>query len=64
MYQGDVVLRRELKDLDDETLDSFLLEFFQKIYDQTGYPRPASLYDFRELSRTGTDDPSLLTSRQ
>jgi hypothetical protein len=46
MYQGDVVLRRELKDLDDETLDSFLLEFFQKIYDQTGYPRPASLYGF------------------
>jgi hypothetical protein len=46
MYQGEVLIRRILSEMTDATMDSFLLTFFEKVYDQTGYPRPTGLYGF------------------
>jgi hypothetical protein len=46
MYQGEVWVRKILSEMTDATMDSFLLTFFEKVYDQTGYPRPMGLYGF------------------
>jgi hypothetical protein len=47
LYQDEVILRRDLSSISDNNkLDEFLLEFFEKIYEQTGYHRPAHLFGF------------------
>jgi hypothetical protein len=46
MYKGEVVLRQVLRELTDETMDVFLLSFFEQVFRQTGHPRPAGLYNF------------------
>ena len=46
IYQDEIVLRQVLSNLEGETIDKFLLEFFERIHEQTGYPRPSNLCGF------------------
>lgn len=46
IYQDEIVLRQVLSNLEGETIDKFLLEFFERIHEQTGYPRPSNLFGF------------------
>jgi len=46
MHESSVIVRKILRDLTAETIDKFLLEIFESIFDQTGYPRPQGLYGF------------------
>jgi pyrimidine deaminase RibD-like protein len=46
IYQDEIVLRQVLSDLEVETIDKFLLEFFKRVHEQTGYPRPSNLFGF------------------
>lgn len=42
----DVKVRKVIKSTDEETQKKYLLKFFQAIFDQAGYDRPASLNRF------------------
>jgi hypothetical protein len=46
VFEDSFELRRVLHSTDLTTQDKFLLEFFELIHGQTGYPRPPGLYGF------------------
>ncbi len=41
-----VVLRQRLLNSSDDAINAALLEFFNQVYDATGYARPSSLFNF------------------
>jgi nucleoside phosphorylase len=41
-----VIVRRELRSADPGAINELLLEFFNEVFDKTGYPRPPGLYGF------------------
>lgn len=44
--RADIIHRALLNNVEHATLDSFLLDFFEKVYDATGYKRPKELNGF------------------
>jgi hypothetical protein len=46
MRRGEVVRRRILNELNSETLDTLLLEFFSTVYDAAGHKRPEGFFGF------------------
>jgi hypothetical protein len=46
LHRSPISVRRRLKEMTDENMDTFLLEFFRKVFDQTGHARPDGLYGF------------------
>jgi len=43
---GDVIVRRTLALADPDDINRVLLEFFEALYDATGYARPGGLFHF------------------
>jgi hypothetical protein len=44
MQQDEAIVRRQLTTPDAAAINAILLEFFKKVYDKTGYPRPEGLH--------------------
>jgi hypothetical protein len=42
----DAIVRKELMSADRAAINAVLLEFFNEVYDKTGYPRPVGLHGF------------------
>lgn len=42
----EAVVRAELRSADPHAINAALLEFFNEVFDKTGYPRPPNLHDF------------------
>jgi nucleoside phosphorylase len=46
IQSNDAIVRRELRRADPAAINELLLEFFNEVFDKTGYPRPPGLYGF------------------
>jgi hypothetical protein len=42
----DAIVRLELASADAAAINGVLLEFFNEVFDKTGYPRPPGLHNF------------------